>query len=390
MFIFDCTPIIGYDDYNYYISSIKTRFYKEKILLFDNYNIISSGVFPSQEYYFEFRNKYRSLRQNVIKDVLEKFRHFLPDSCLIYEFGSLTKFTDRIESDTDLTICYDEPKNDIFETVEELINYSIVSVFEHPIDHIHGKFQHYPIIHDYDNLTESDNLYILKFDKKSIEYKCGQETLSENIMNIKNVRDYAALIEGYEEKYKLKCNIDCLYSIQILENTTSHDFLGDLAEMENNNDIFSEYHYCYNKYSFKDDVEISYIKKAFKNTIVSMYIMISYLRKKIKWLNQYSMTMEDVFTSEELKIFFGMEYIEQLKKCFIRMIFYWDKIELLLKKNDIPLSTRCHQFFSYQKLNDMLSKEYNTVNLMNDILVSINDLNTAVSNGWRIIDKKYE
>ena len=160
--------------------------------------------------------------------------------------------------------------------------------------------------------------------------------------------------------------------------------------MENNNDIFSEYHYCYNKYSFKDDVEISYIKKAFKNTIVSMYIMISYLRKKIKWLNQYSMTMEDVFNSEELKNFFGMEYIEQLKKCFIKMIFYWDKIELLLKKNDIPLSTRCHQFFSYQKLNDMLSKEYNTVNLMNDILVSINDLNTAVSNGWRIIDKKYE
>lgn len=390
MFIFNCTPIISYNDYIHFISSVKAKFDLEKRILFDSYNITNSAIWSSSENYFEFRNKYRSLRQNVIGDVLAQFRHFLPKRCLIYEFGSLTKFTDRIESDTDLTICYDETKNNLFECVEELINYSIVYVFEHSIDHIHGKFQHYPIIRDFDNLTESDNLYVLKFEDGSIEYKCGPETLSENIMNIRNVRDYDSLIEGYKEKYILRCNIDCLYSIQILENSTNHDFLGDLANLENQNNIFYNYHYCYRMYSFEDNVEISYIKKAFKDTIVSMYIMISYLRKKVKWLNQYSMTMDDVFSSEVLHELFGKEYIEQLENCFIKMIFYWDKIELLLKKNGILLSTRCHRWFTKRQLNDMLCKEYKVANLMDEILVSINNLNTVVSNGWRLIHQKYE
>ena len=30
----------------------------------------------------------------------------------------------------------------------------------------------------------------------------------------------------------------------------------------------------------------SYLKKAFKDTVVSMYVMISYLRRRIKWLKQ--------------------------------------------------------------------------------------------------------
>lgn len=314
----------------------------------------------------------------------------MPKKCLIYEFGSLAKFTDRIESDIDLTICYDEKKNDIFECVEELINYSIIYVFEHSIDHIHGKFQHYPLIRDYDNLTEKDNSYILKFDNGSIEYKCEHDILTENLMNIKNVRDYSSLIEGYREKYILKCNIDCLYSIQIIENTTNYDFIGDLANLENQNDIFSNYHFDFLQYSFEDNIEVSYIKKAFKNTMVSMYIMISFLRKKIKWLNQYSMTMDDVFNSNELIELFGMNYIESLKNDFIKMIFYFDKIELLLKKSNIPLSTRCHKLFSKQKLNDMLYKDYKETNLMDEILASINNLNITILNGWRLIDKKCE
>jgi hypothetical protein len=307
---------------------------------------------------------------------------------LIYEFGSLTKFTDRIESDTDLTICYDSPKTELFECVEELINYSITYVFEHSIDHIHGKFQHYPMMHEFDSLKESDNLYILKFDKTSIEIKCGPETLSENLMNIKNVRDYISLIKGYEEKYLYNSNIDCLYSIQILENTTNHDFLEDLADLERDNNIFTQYSYAPEKYIFDQNLEISYIKKAFKNTVVSLYIMIAYLRKKVKWLNSYSMTIEDVFNSEALRAFFGEAYITRLKASFITMFFYWDKIELLLKKNNILLSTRCHKIFSKHQLNDMLFHEYHLENMMDDILLAINTLNNVVTEGWSFINQK--
>ncbi|WP_029542167.1 hypothetical protein [Selenomonas sp. AB3002] len=387
MFVFNCENIIDYDDYVIFLTSLKNDFNAKKKILFDNYNIISDIVLPNKEYYFEFRDMYRDLRQYVIKTVLSKFRAFLPDKCLIYEFGSLTKHTDRIESDTDLTICYDEKKKEIYENVEELINYSIINIFEHPIDHIHGKFQHYPITHEYDYLSESDNLYILKFDNGNIQYKCRQESLSENIMSIKNVRNYDALIEGYEEKYKLRCNIDCLYSIEILENTTPHDFLGDLSNLEIQNDIFLDYKYYQHIYYFDGEVEVSYLKRAFKDTIVSMYIMISFLRRKLDWLSGYSMNMNDVFYSRVLCEYFGEKYIEDLRKNFINMIFYWDKIELLLKRINIPLSTKCHLMFSTKELDDMLYNEYHIDNMTFQIIDSINSLSNIVSRGWELINK---
>ena len=389
MFVFDCTAIIGYDDYMNFVTSVKKNFDAKKAALFDKYHIADGISTSVTEEYFDFRNRYRSLRQDVIRIVLDRFRRFLPNQCLIYEFGSLTKLTDRIESDTDLTICYDANKTDVFECTEELINYTIVTVFEHTIDHIHGKFQHYPINHTYDDLTEEDNLYVLKFDRGCIEYSCGAETLSENIMSIKNVRDYRSLIDGYREKYELRCNIDCLYSILILENTTNHDFLDDLAALEAENDIFDRFRYDEAAYAFDEMVEISYIKKALKNTIVSMYIMIAYLRKRIPWREQYSMTMDDVFCSAALKELFGASYIAELRNSFITMLFYWDKIELLLKRNDISLSTRCHRWFARQELNDMLYRMYQIPDLMGATERSINTLNKTVSEGWRMIRQNY-
>lgn len=389
MFVFNVNDIIEYNEYLSFISSVKDAFDTEKRKLFDVYNIdIDAELNNNSERYFEFRKKYRALRQGVISEVIKKFRIFLPERCLIYEFGSLTKYTDRIESDIDLTFCYDEKKIDKYENVEELINYSIVYVFEQSIDHIHGKFQHYPVMHEFDDLSEADNLYILQFNNGSIEYKCGPETLSENLMNIKNVRDYYSLIEGYREKYLLKCNIDCLYSIEIIENTTEHDFIGDLSKLENENDIFTNYHFDYFVYDFGNESEVSYIKKSLKNTIVSMYILIAFLRKKVKWLSQYSMNMCDVFVSRRLAAVLGIEYIESLKETFIRMIFYWDKIELILKKNDILLSTRCHRSFTKTKLNQMLYEAYGDENMMDKIFDSINNMNMIVLEGWKKFDYK--
>ena len=389
MFVFDVSSFISYKEYTNFIVTLKSKFDEERNTLFDIYNITNSAFWDNNvDKYIEFRDKYRIIRQNVISEIIKKFREFLPNECLIYEFGSLVKLTDRIESDIDLTFCYDEEKSYLFECIEELINYSICYVFEHSIDHIHGKFQHYPIIHDYDNLTEEDNLYILKFDQGRIEYKCGSEALIENVMGIKNVRDYQSLIDGYKEKYTLKCNIDCLYSILIIENSTEHDFIGDLVKLENKNNIFSNYNFDYNEYLFEDAIEVSNLKKAFKNTIISMYIMISFLRKKVAWLNQYSMTIDDVFKSNELILFFGSEYIERLRNSFIQMIFYWDRMELLLNNHNISLSTRCHTVFSKKNLDDMLYEKYSETNLLDKILISINNLNTVIFHGWRIINEK--
>ena len=71
-------------------------------MLFCTYNIESENHIIEINKYFEFRKEYRKLRQQIIKAVLNKFRPYLPRECLIYEFGSLVKYTDRIESDVDL------------------------------------------------------------------------------------------------------------------------------------------------------------------------------------------------------------------------------------------------------------------------------------------------
>ena len=112
MFIFDCTKIIGYEEYKSYLTSIKNDFDARKANLFEIHQIWEGGADCFPENYIDFRNQYRDLRQEVINSVLRRFRHFLPKKCLIYEFGSLTKHTDRIESDTDLTICYTDQAND--------------------------------------------------------------------------------------------------------------------------------------------------------------------------------------------------------------------------------------------------------------------------------------
>ena len=116
--------------------------------------------------------------------------------------------------------------------------------------------------------------------------------------------------------------------------------------------------------------------------------MISFLRKKVAWLNQYSMTIDDVFKSNELILFFGSEYIERLRNSFIQMIFYWDRMELLLNNHNISLCTRCHTVFSKKNLDDMLYEKYSETNLLDKILISINNLNTVIFHGWRIINEK--
>lgn len=383
MFVFDCTKIIGYNEYRDFLASIGSEFDSTKRSLFRRYSITGGAPEFDTEAYDVFRHQYRNLRQDVIRKVLAQFRRFLPRECLIYEFGSLAKFTDRIESDIDLTICYDAQKLDVYECAEELIDYTIATVFQQSIDNIHGKFQHYPMNCRHDALTEADNLYVLQFDREVIEYKCGPETLHENLMHIKNMRDYRLLLDGYKEKYALRCNIDCLYSIIVLENTTRHDFIGDLATLEATNDIFDRYHYVEHLYAFSSVVEISYVKRALKDTVVAMYTMIAYLRKRANWLHHYSMTMDDVFQSVALGGLFGDSYFARLRQCLLLLLFYWDKIELMLKQKGIRLSTRCHMMFPRQELDAMLYHEYHMQGMMKDTECAINSLNGLISEGWR-------
>ena len=203
MFIFDASSIISYEDFDTFIRDEKGFFIKERNKIFKKYSFFEKKDWDGNiEKYQNFRNDYRGLVQKVIKDTISFYRPYLPRELFIFEFGSFVKRTERIFSDVDFTICYDEKKTGAYECAEELLDYSIAKIFDYSIDHVHGNFQHYPKHPEFDKLTELDNQYRIQFENHSIDYSCGPETLSENLTNIKNVRDYQTLLTSFEIKYQ--------------------------------------------------------------------------------------------------------------------------------------------------------------------------------------------
>ncbi len=97
------------------------------------------------------------------------------------------------------------------------------------------------------------------------------------------------------------------------------------------------------------------------------------------------MTMDDVFQSVVLRELFGDSYLARLRQCLLLMLFYWDKVELMLKRKGIRLSTRCHRMFSKRELNAMLYHEYHEQGMIEDTESAINSLSALMSEGWRKI-----
>lgn len=361
MFIFDATNVISYEDFNSFLTKEKRLLESKKQQLFEKYSIMEQVSWDENKVQFNlFRTDYNRLIRQSVYAVIAYYRSFLPKECLIVEFGSFVKGTERILSDIDLTICYDEIKTEHYECAEMLINYTITQLLNFSIDHIHGKFQHYPLMSDFDHLTEADNHYRLQFSEHHIDFQCGPETLQENLMNIKNVRDYSSMLEGYEEKYLLKCDIDCLYSIHIIENTMKHDFISDLAALEQRYDICSDYQFNTKPSELASQFSISELKRILKHHgVVEFYIFLAKLRKVIPFaLQDYSMDMECLRHNPMLNEYFGEDYISQLFEAFLKLVFFWNRMELSLSHRNIALSTRCHQQFTLTNMDQLLQEDW--------------------------------
>jgi len=384
MITFDARNIISYHEFNSLIDNKKIFFSTEKNNLFEHYGILKPIPFDRNiDSYQKFRNEYRSLVQNILKEVIFYYRKHLPKELLIFEFGSFVKSTERIFSDIDFTICFDEYKTEKYECVEEIIDYTLAEIFGFSIDHVHGKFQHYPEIPKFNSLTEKDNHYRLIFDEVNfVDYKCGPETFIENLTNIKNVRDYQSMITGYEEKYKNKINIDSLYSIEILENTMTHDFFFDLTKLEEKYDICEGYQFKLNDSKLNEKFSISDIKRILKHDgIIEFYTFIAKLRKIVHLSNSYSMNIDIFWNNESLKNLFGIEYLTRLKESFISFIFYWNRIELSLHSRGIALSTRCYKKFSIDEMNHILNSDWGKTTNIETIISSKNKLTQMIQEG---------
>lgn len=389
MFIFDASKITTKKEFNSFVDKKNQYLTRARDVLFAEYGLLRPVVWSGDiENYQKFRNEYKNLVHRILLEVIAHYREYLPQKCLIAEFGSFVKRTERILSDFDFTICYDEPKTEHYEVAEELIDYSLAKIFGCSIDHIHGKFQHYPDMPEVYSYTEKDNNYRLVFVDGVIDYKCGPETLNENLMNIKNVRDYHSMIKGYEEKYKKKCNIDCLYSIEILENTTEHDFIGDLTVLEHKYDICDGYIFDLKPYELRDEFKISEIKKLLKNKgVLEFYVFVAKLRKKIGFCSKYSMDISDFWRNKIILSKFGEGYIYRLKKEFISFIFFWNRTELSLTKRGIPLSTRCYKVFSIDSINYILSEDWGKTTDIEMIVGARNSLTKTIQEGLQLLEE---
>ncbi|MBS7825477.1 hypothetical protein J7547_09730 [Wohlfahrtiimonas chitiniclastica] len=390
MFIFDASNIILKKDFSLFVESKKNALESKKRKLFEQYKILSKKSWDKNITLFEqFRDEYNGVVHGVLLDVIAYYRKFLPEKCLIVEFGSFVKRTERLFSDFDFTICYDTAKTEQYEVTEQLINYSLASIFGYSIDQVHGKFQHYPDMPEVYIYTEKDNHYRLSFQDGVIDYKCGPETLNENLMNIKNVRDYKSMIDGYEEKYTQKCNIDCLYSIRIIENTTDHDFIGDLELLEQKYDICDGYPFDLVPYELSNKFQVSEIKKILKSKgIVEFYIFISMLRKRINFCSTYSMAISELWSNPIMLSFFGQDYITQLREVFSEFIFYFNRIELSLKQRGIALSTRCYIDFTAQSMNNLLSEDWGETTSIEQIIDARNQLAIVIQKGLFLLEER--
>ncbi|MEE1921390.1 hypothetical protein V0R50_00455 [Pseudomonas sp. 148P] len=390
MFVFDASTIIRKVDFDFFVEREKAFLEKSKSELFERYDVLEKAPWSGGlDKYESFRDKYIKVVHEILSNVIGAYRRFLPEKCLIVEFGSFAKRTERILSDFDFTICYDAPKIEQYEVAEELIDYSLACIFGFSIDHVHGKFQHYPDMPEVHKYSEKDNHYRLVFEDGVIDYKCGPETLNENLMHIKNVRDYRTMLAGYEEKYVYGCNIDCLYSIEILENSTEHDFLGDLTALEQRYDICDGYIFDLSSYELKHEFQVSEIKKVLKSRgVVEFYIFIAALRKKIGFCTSYSMSISDFWLNEVVLEFFGEEFIGKLKSAFLKFIFYFNRIEYSLNKCGIPLSTRCYKVFSLNEMNELLAQDWGGATDISTVIDARNELASVVQEGLCLVQKR--
>jgi hypothetical protein len=190
------------------------------------------------------------------------------------------------------------------------------------------------------------------------------------------------MITGYEEKYIKKIDIDCLYSIEVFENTTTHDFLSDLSKLEEKHDICEGYQFKLNDSKLDEIFSISDVKRILKHDgIVEFYTFIAKLRKIVHLSDSYSMNMDMLWNNESLIYLFGMEYLTRLKESFISFIFYWNRIELSLHSRGIALSTRCYKKFSFDKINQIFNSDWEKTTNIETIISSKNKLTQMIQEG---------
>ncbi len=346
MTVFDVRDIISFDFFYSFILNESIRFNTHKHGLFRKYDVLKSAEWDEDiDKYQNFRLEYRTLVSSVVQRTIKQYRSFLPEKCFIFEFGDFITHTERILSNVDFMICYDEPQTVEYECIQELICYSVTNILRRTNMH-EGKLKA-------DCFSRQCRLL---FDGFKIDYQKE---------NKKNVCDYEVMLNILESEYRNGTNK--LFSFNILENTTEHDFFADIARIETRN--YDRAKFNFEKLPHGDSFSISELKRAFENDCIDgLCVFTANVNEFLSIRKSYSVNVEMLWTDLSVFSLFGADFFNDLKRSFVSFIFYWNRMQMSFCSRGILFDSSSHIRFSIDEIDCILSVDWGKSTNMQRIL----------------------
>ncbi len=395
MFIFDARKIISFDQFNSFINDVKSKFSKKKKEVLRRFNILGPSEWNGEvDYYQNFRKEYRKCIMEMFESVISFYKPYLPINHLILLEGSYGRDSDRIYSDIDYTLIYDEEKNDYFCCVEELINLSLALICEISRDKVHSIFTYVPSAIEEKNYLEAENSFQMVFSSdKVIEYCCRKNTIPDVVSNMLSVRDYDSFLRYLETEMKDKNYTEWLYSFKIVENTSEHDFENDLYKLEIKYGYLTYHSISPCKNTLDSEFTIAALKKNIKYEVLDrLYLFISYIRKINQvYTKQFEfLNVEAFFNNRLIASLIGEKDYNDIRKRYVEYLFLMNRLEISLKKRDIELSSHVYDIISISEIRDMLLNDWAMDNGLVRILSLKNELNELYNRVLLALKERFE
>ena len=392
MFIFDAKNIVSYEEFNKFVNNSREKLKNKKEEVLNKYNIYQRKDWDKDVYsYQSFRKEYREYVLIAFKEVIHNFNKYLPKEHIVILEGSYARNSDRIFSDIDYTLIYNEDKTEKLIAVEELINLSLSIIFDIPRDRVHSIFTYLSIDNKDENYSEEKNKFKMIFADGEIQYKCRKNTLKDVVRNLFSVRDYSSFLLYLENQMKNDPSTEWLYSFKIIENTTSFNLLEDIKRIE------KQYHkikFCHvkEKYVFLENIfSISHLKKVIKyDCLDNFYLYMSQIRKvyQEKTGCYKFLDIDELLYNNIVSDILGIEVTNKLKSLYIEYLVLLNRIEITLNKRNMELSSHCYLKMSKEKLEKYYFDDWNQQDIITHIMKVKNTLFTQMNNSLSSLTSK--
>ncbi len=372
MQLFDARNIISYSEFDNFIANMQKQLETQKKEVIYKYNVDCQNTWDKDiDKYQKFRCEYRDIVVNMFKKVIGFYKMYLPNEYIILLEGSYGRDSDRIFSDIDYTLIYDVEKTIYLACVEELINLSLAKIFKISRDRVHSIFTYLPSSVSKRTYTEEDNAFRMVFKELTLDYKCRENTMPDVISNMFSVRDYHSFIEYLENEMKVNPDTEWLYSFKIIENTSTHDLLNDINKMEQKYDKMSFAPIQIKNHLSTDVFTVAQLKKVIKYDLLDQYyLFVSRVRKIYQHIfgEHAFLNVERFLSSEKYAKIIGEQLHKNIKNQYVEYLFYLNRLEISLCKNNIELSSHSYKEITKEWIEEIYHTDWNDTNVIDKLI----------------------